>query len=49
MYIHTLARTYAYTHVGASLLPRLVGCPPGRYNTVREPGNGFYVDSTTML
>ena len=49
MCIHTLARTCAYTHIGALLQSRLDGCPPGRYNAVSEPGNGFYANPTTML
>ena len=43
MCIHTLARTCAHTHVKASLLSWLDGCPPWGYNAVSEPGNGFYV------
>lgn len=43
MCIRALARTCAYTHVGALLLSWLDGCPPGGDKHVSEPGNGFYV------
>ena len=44
------AYTHTHIHARKSVIAALAcGCPPGRYNAVSEPGNGFYVDSITIL
>lgn len=44
------AHTHTHIHARKSVISVLArGCPPGRYNAVREPKNGFYVYSTIML
>ena len=44
------AYTHTHIHARKGVIAALAwGCPPGRYNAVSEPGNGFYANPTIML
>ena len=50
MIMFMCAYTHTHIHARKSVIAALAcGCPPGGYNAVSEPANGFYVVSITIL
>lgn len=45
IYVHTHARTHTHIHACKSRYSPGLWFPPGQYNAVSEPVNGFYIDS----